>query len=181
MVTLDDQSELEQAIAPEHDPAEPWTIADAADADWAIETIKHEQAIHDVCVDVARKKIEQQEAIIRDADTKLQARTAFLQSKLREWFENFETRRETKTQYALDLPSGKLILTKPKRDYRPDKAKLLAFVKTNAPQYVQTEETVKWGELKKSLKIIGDVAATLDGMVVDGVGIVDIPAEFKII
>ena len=179
MVTLDDQNEMEQAVTPEQD--ESWRITDPTLADWAIETIKHEQKLHDVCVSVARDKIAKQEAIIREADTKLQAKTAFLQSKLREWFESFDTRRETKTQYALDLPSGKLILTKPKRDYRPDKAKLLTFVKTNAPQYINIEETVKWGELKKTLKIVGDVAATGDGMVVDGVEIVDVPAEFKII
>lgn len=179
MVTLDDQNELEQAVTPEQE--ESWSITDPTLADWAIETIKDEQKLHDVCVSVARDKIAKQEAIIRDADTKLQAKTAFLQSKLREWFESFDTRRETKTQYALDLPSGKLILTKPKRDYLPDKAKLLAFVKSSAPQYVKVEESVKWGELKKTLKIVGDVAVTGDGMVVDGVEIVDVPAEFKIL
>lgn len=163
------------------DVPEGFTITDPTLADWAIETIKDEQKLHDVCVSVARDKIAKQEAIIRDADTKLQAKTAFLQSKLREWFESFDTRRETKTQYALDLPSGKLILTKPKRDYRPDKAKLLTFVKANAPQYIKVEESVKWGELKKTLKIVGDVAVTGDGMVVDGVEIVDVPAKFEII
>lgn len=180
MITLDDYNELNQSAAAQ-EPDESWQITDPSTADWAIEKIKDEQKLHDVCVSVARDKIAKQEAIIRDADAKLRARTDFLQTKLREWFETFGTRRETKTQYALDLPAGKLVLTKPKRDYRPDHTKLLAFVKSSAPQYIKVEETVKWGELKKTLKIAGDVAVMDTGEVVDGVAIVDVPAEFKIV
>lgn len=157
-------------------------------ANWAIKTLKKERRPDDIYIDLAKKEIAEHECEIARLHVEIDRRNKARQSReyglvsgLREYMETSEDRRETKTQYAFDLPSGRLILTKAKRDYRPDKAKLLTFVKANAPQYVQTEESVKWGELKKTLKIVGDVAVTGDGMVVDGVEIVDVPAKFEII
>jgi len=157
-------------------------------ANWAIKTLKKERRPGDIYIDIAMKEIAEHECEIArlrvEIDRRREAqrnRECGLVAGLRRYMETSEDRRETKTQYAFDLPSGKLVLTKPKRDYRPDLVKLLAFAKSSAPQYVQTEESVKWGELKKTLKIVGDVAVTGDGMVVEGVEIVDVPAEFKII
>jgi len=186
MITLDDRNELEQAAAPEQE--ERFTIDTPEKANWALKTMKRERRPDDIYIDIAQKDIAEHEreiARLRDEIARRNVarcdREANLIAGLRQFVETSEDRRETKTQYAFDLPAGKLVLTKPKRDYRPDRAKLLAFVKASAPQYVKVEEDVKWGELKKTLKIAGDVAVMDTGEVVEGVEIVDVPAEFKII
>ena len=44
-----------------------------------------------------------------------------------------------------------------------------AFVKDNMPEYIETKETVKWGELKKTLTAADGRFVTADGEIVDGV------------
>lgn len=80
--------------------------------------------------------------------------------------------RETKTQSKYKLPSGELVMQKPGIDYARDNDKLLAWCKSNAPQYVKTKEEPAWAEIKAYIKETGDVP--------DGVEIVETPEQFKV-
>jgi len=66
--------------------------------------------------------------------------------------------RETKTMKKYRLPSGTLIIKKPRMSWKVDRRALLEFAQNYAPQYVKTTETmdVDWAELKSKAIVSED-------------------------
>ena len=58
----------------------------------------------------------------------------------------------------------------PGPEFTKDDDALLEFLKANhLDDYVQVKETPLWGELKKVVKVVGNVVIAEDGQIVDGV------------
>ena len=90
--------------------------------------------------------------------------------------------KETKTAFTYDLVDGKLKLKKATNEFVRDKETLIKFFKENdLSDYIETKQEPKWGEFKKTISIVGDKVVTEDGQVVDGVTVVEKPAEFEVV
>ena len=64
-------------------------------------------------------------------------------------------------------------------EIKKDDEALKAFVKESAPEFIETKETVKWGEFKKTLTATEDGRyITADGEIVDGVTFEEKPDVF---
>ena len=59
-------------------------------------------------------------------------------------------------------------------EYVRDDAKLIGWLKGNdMADYIEIVEKLRWGDLKKQLKQLGDKMLSPDGEVVDGILVVD--------
>lgn len=172
MVNIADIPEIENN---EEQYDEQFTISDASTADWAIEQIKQEQDRMEMFEEVIKIKIEELKNQLKEEKEKSVNSTSFLRHKLADYISNENVpSKETKTQISLKLPSGTVKVVKSKLKLVNDKAnanELLEYCKENAQDFVKTEESVMWGELKKTLSIqmIGDepVVVNQDGEIVD--------------
>lgn len=138
-------------------------------AEWAIKTIKAEEADRDRLVDVIKNEIGELNNKIMSYEARCDRRTSFLKMKLYEYFQTVE-RKETKTQQSYELPAGKLVFKKPAFGIKKseDSAKMLDWLKANErSEYIKTEEKVDWNSFKKSLAInAGSIIDTVTGEVI---------------
>ena len=144
-------------------------------ADWAIRKIKTERAERDRLVALADEQIRELMEKKKELTERCETRTAHLGTLLRLYFDTVETT-ATKTQASYKLLSGKLVLKRQAPEYQRDETALLDWAKANAPDMVQTKESVTWGDLKKLTTLDGEkVVLAETGEIVSGV--VAVPRE----
>lgn len=134
-------------------------ITDDAGAEWAIKKIKFEQANTERLIACIDEEIEQLKA--KKEEIKNRNNTGFLKGKLCEYFETVKANaKETKTQLKYELPSGDLIFKKPQKSYERDDDKIMSYLSEhNLFQYIKTNPSVNWAELKKV-----DFLSDIDGI-----------------
>lgn len=160
---------------------ESFVIDDDLKANWAINLIKEHQAETQRLVSIAKDRIMQYEQKIMGYEGSLSASTDYLKEMLRTYMETVKPK-ETKTAFTYDLVDGKLKLKKATNEFVRDKETLIKFFKENdLSDYIETKQEPKWGEFKKLVKVVGDKVVTDDGQVVDGVTVVEKPAEFEVV
>ena len=166
----------------EYDVPERFVIDSDQKAEWAVKRIKEITADKQKWLDFYAAKIE---AVSDECGFE----TAFLKEQLRQYFLTLEEKRETKTQFSYELPSGKLVLKKAKGDFKiTDEDKFAAIVAEQLPGLMKTETVSKpdWAEIKKRLKIPPFGGAPLflteDGEVIplDGVEYKSEPEKFEV-
>lgn len=106
---------------------------------------------------------------------------------IRSWAERnlrgyFETvpYKKTRTQMSYELPGGKLVMKHQEPKFETADAELVPWLKKNGlTGMVKVEESAKWAELKKTLKLSPDGTSmiTEDGEVVPGITVT--PREDK--
>lgn len=159
-----------------------FSINDDNTADWAVRTIKQENEERDRLISIAQDQIDELTDRIADIKKKYGYKTAFLESLLGRYFDTVP-HSKTKTQESYKLLSGSLVLTKPKVSIeKPDEnsTDFINYVKTHAPKYIKTTETVNWGEYKKTLKAVEGVIIDENGEIVDGLSCVAVPPKFSV-
>ena len=149
-------------------------------AEWALKTVlaaKKEKERLTALIDAERARLDRKQ---EDIDKRYENDTSYLLYKLSEYFKTVE-HKETKTQESYQLLSGKLVFKKPTVKLEQDKCALLNWCKTNAPEYVRTEQSVEWGQIKKCMKIVGEsVIYDATGEVVQGVAITETAGTFDV-
>lgn len=126
--------------------AESWMIEDDQSAEWALQKIKEAQAEFD-------KWNKFYSSMIEKAEQRKKRTIDFMTEKLRQYFENVP-HKESKTQEKYSLPSGDLVMKKPKSvwEHENDSA-LLDWVKENGfSDCIKVVERVSWSDVKKRLK-----------------------------
>jgi len=156
-----------------------FTVSDDNAADWALSKIAEEQKQRDRIRATAEEKIAWYQKRIEDADRAYNNSTVYLKAALADYMEKVKAK-ETKTQKTYALASGKLIYKKPSKKVVRDEEALLSFAKESAPDFVETVEKVKWGDLKKTLTETESGYVTADGELVKGVTLEDVPASFDV-
>lgn len=136
-----------------------FTIDTDVKADWACRIIKQEEAEKNRLQKVIDEEIE----ILQAKKEKLEAQfinnTGFLRGKLADYFEKVE-KRELKTCYKYKLPNAELIFTKPSVKYERDNDKIINWLSENNKfEYIKTNPSVDWAELKKA-----DFFTQIDGV-----------------
>ena len=149
----------------ERNEEEGWQIEDDQQAEWAICKVKEAQA------DFEKWKT-YYESMTEKAKDKTEHTVAYMTKKLREYFRQVP-HKETKTTEKYSLPSGDLVLRKPKSvwEHNDDEA-LLEWTKKNGfTDCIKVTEKVNWAELKKRFAENSDgvVYDTETGLVCDAV------------
>jgi tellurite resistance-related uncharacterized protein len=145
-------------------------------ADWAIEKIKDERAEFERLRKIALDRIAELNQRVEELQARTDRRTGNLKALLMDYMQTVKPTKQTKTQTQYELLSGKLVWKKQQPLYERDETALLSWAKANAPDMVQTKESVTWGDLKKLTTLDGEkVVLAETGEIVDGV--VAVPRE----
>ena len=163
----------------EYDAPERFVIDSDRKAEWALKRIKEIMAEEE-------KWVEWYETKIADVNADCEDAILHFAELLRQYFMTLEEKRETKTQFSYELPSGKLVLKKSKSDFKiTDEDKFTATVAERLPELMKTKTVSKpdWAEIKKRLIRNGAaVYVTDDGEIIrlDGVELVETPEKFEV-
>ncbi len=156
-----------------------FTIDNDQSAEWALLRLKEDKAEMDRFIDTCEKQIQFYQEKIKEAKEKHDRKTGYLKGKLMEYFMSVP-KKKTKTQEIYTLPSGKLKLKYPQPEYKRDDATLIKWLKDrDMTDYIKVSESPKWGELKKTVQVAGDMAC-IDGEIVDGIQIIEKAPVFDI-
>lgn len=149
-------------------------------ADWAINKIKEEREECDRLLGIGQKKIDELTEQMKAVKEKYANKAAYLESLLSKYFDTVP-HKKTETQESYQLFSGSLVLKNPYVSIKaPDEksTEFIEYVRTHAPEYIRTTETVSWGEYKKTLKLSDDVIVDENGEIVEGLVCEETPAKF---
>ena len=139
-------------------------------ADWACKIIKQEQAEVERLSNTIDEEIEILKAKKERLQQQLENKIGFLKGKLADYFETVE-KKELKTCLKYRLPSADLVFVKPSVQYERDNDKILSWLTANSKfEYIKTNPSVDWAELKKT-EFFKDV---------DGITEIQTPARFEI-
>lgn len=162
----------------EYELNESFSIKNDNTADWAIRTIKEEEAERDRLIEIAKNQINELNCQIEQLNDKCENKTKFLKGHLQMYFGTVP-HKETKTQETYKLLSGSLIFKKPSTKIIHDDEKLIKLL--DGTEFVETKKSLRWGEYKKNL-VINDnnVIDSNTGEVIDACTVEDVPASFDI-
>lgn len=175
---------LDEALGIQENEEETWKIKNDEEADWWIEI--HEEKL----VEVRRLKVqlenkiafyqEKLDKVIKEEEAIIERRNG----KLAEYFESLDEKqmKKTKTMMKYRLPSGELVKKLRAPEFKRDNDKLTQWLENNnMDEYIEIKKQAKWGELKKKTKVIGNAVILEDtGEIVEGVEVIERPAEFKV-
>lgn len=155
-------------------------------AEWALQKISEIDRECDRLVAVCDKQIEMYISSKTTYKDKRDRDRGGLVALLQDYFSTVKSK-ATKIQATYKLPSGKLVQKLEKADFVKDEDKLIETLKDTV--FVENVPKLKWGEYKKSLKILtsedenGNVinlVVNTDGEVVEHVGVEIKPATFDV-
>lgn len=171
------EADLEEEMRAEESQ---FTIDSDETAEWALKKVlaaKKEKERLTALIDAEKERLDRQQEVI---DQRYENETSYLLFLLGEYFKTVE-HKETKTQESYQLLSGKLVYKKPTQKMEQDKGELLKWCKANAPEYVRTEQSVEWGQIKKCMRIVGEsVIYDGTGEIVQGVAITETAGTFDV-
>ena len=184
-VTLDELESIDMnmfnADIAEPEGNQPWRIADDSAADWTVQKIAEERAELARIEALAAEQIARINEKVEAARRRCENGTAFLTSKLAQFFETVP-HKETKTKHSYRLLSGTLAKKLGGPTMEKDDAKLLEHLRSSGnSQYIQQTEKPMWGEYKKRLEIQGDLVIDKEtGEIVEGVTVKEKPDTFTV-
>lgn len=156
-------------------------ITDAQTANWAINKIAEEKKRTDYFVECAEQEIDKLKMQIKEAKEKCERSTQFLSGHLGKYLEKEEVpKKKTKTQESVTLPAGKIIKKLPKIEFmvagkqassNKENAEFIKEIIEADDSYIETKQSVNWGELKKNLMVTedGDVLMKDSGICLDSI------------
>lgn len=165
-MSISPQEELEQKV---------FLVRDDQAAEWCLRKIREAEEEYD-------RMEEWYDLQIQKAQERCNTTVDYFTNLLRDYFSTVPVH-ETKTMCKYALPSGELVMSKAKADFRvDDSAALLKWCMENDANMVKTTSAPKWADIKKRLTAVdGKVVDTETGLFVDGVEIGEKEAEFKVI
>lgn len=169
-----EEARIAQEIAEEAE-ADRFVIDDDSKADWAVKKIREAEAEIESWKDYYRRALEK-------IAKRQQSRIDYLKGMLAGYFDTVP-HHETKTQASYQLPSGKLVLKQGGPQFKTDDATLVPWLKENGlNEFVKTEikEKAAWGELKKTVTVVGSQVVTDDGEIVPGVTVEEQAPTFEV-
>lgn len=182
--TLDELDALDMDAFSADEPAGEfmgWRIADDETADWAVAKIAEERTELSRIKTLADEQISRIMEKVRAAEKRYENGTAYLTSKLAEYF-NTVPHKKTKTTESYRLLSGTLKMKLGGVSMQQDDEKLLEYLKASGNvDMIKTTEKPMWGEFKKSLQIVdGVVVDKNSGEIVEGVEVIEKPDTFSV-
>ncbi|MFC2639062.1 MAG: host-nuclease inhibitor Gam family protein [Mitsuokella sp.] len=151
----------------------PFEVTDEASAEWVLEKLEENAKARALIDEQYQRMIARHEAWRADALKELDENDAYLQSLLRPWA---EAKLAGGKKKSVKLPSGRVGFRAGGETWKMGAEKveatnpaLLAFVKENDDSFVKVQESVRWGDYKKTLNVVEDGrVATADGQIIEG-------------
>lgn len=164
--------------AQDEDYKQEFRITDQGGAIWAMRKMR---SINTRLADVkltATAEISRIREWAQAEEEKADRERAFFEYLLKDYAE--QLRIEDPKFKTLKLPHGKLAFRKQSPEFIRDNDKLLAWVKSNRPEYVRIKEEPDWSSLKKEVAVAGEQAVDANGEIIDGVTVVERPDKFSV-
>ena len=137
-----------------------FTVTDEASAEWCLEKIEENAKARALIEEQYKRMIARHEKWREEALAELDNSDAYLKGLLLPWAQEKVADGKKK---SLKLPSGRIGFRAGSTSYMigEDKVaathpKLLAFVKENYAAFIKVEESVRWGDFKKTLHVAKD-------------------------
>lgn len=183
-VTLEELEGIDMTAFAESEEPEgkkPWRIADDSAADWAVQKIAEERAELARIEALAAEQTARINEKVEAARRRCENGTAFMTSKLAEYFETVP-HKETKTKHSYRLLSGTLVRKIGGVSMEKDDEKLIEHLRASGnEEYIQLTAKPMWGEYKKRLEIMGSHVIDKDtGELVEGVTVTEKPDTFVV-
>jgi hypothetical protein len=172
MTNLDDFLDSAQPIT-----SDDFIVDNLDKAEWAVRKIASYEAAKREAEDLAKKRIDQIKAWLDSEKATNDKQIEYLSELVRPFAEG---RLKDAKKRSLKLPCGTIGFRKAQPKFDFDNDKLLPWAKVNVPDQVETKESVKWGELKKTLAFEQGKAITKDGEVVPGIMVTEQPDSFYV-
>ena len=160
-------------------------VTDTASAEWCMEKLAEKAAERQQVEEQYHKMIARYDKWRADSLEKLDSDEAYFNQLLAPWAA--EQLEGTKKK-SITLPSGRVGFRAGSKAFMLNGEKvasanpgLLEFVKGADSSFIETKESVKWGEYKKTLKVIDDgQVITADGEIVPDMVVEVGPARFYV-
>ena len=151
----------------------PFTVTDESSAEWAMEKLEENTKARALIEEQYQRMIARHEAWREDALKELDESDAYFYGLLRPWAEEKLAGGKKK---SVKLPSGTVGFRAGTGTYKfgEDKvtatnAELLAFVKNDDASFIKVEESVRWGDYKKTLTVMEDGrVVSASGQIIEG-------------
>ena len=156
---------------------EAFKIDNDSSAEWALRKISQIEQKYLRAAELCQTEIEFYQSAKLEAAKQRDNEKGYFLSQLAMYFETLPYK-TTKTQSTYSFPSGKLIKKLEKQELKKDDAVLIKTLE--GTEFVENKPSLKWGEFKKTLTIIGDKVIDDNGEVVEGISIVIKPASFDV-
>ncbi len=151
---------------------ERFRLTDENMANWALRKVAKARAEYEEAAKVAEAEVKRIDDWLNSRKRDLERTEEFFGGLLTGYY--LPQHMENPRQKTFKLPAGQVQIRAQQPDYVRDEAKLIAWLKGNdMAGYVEIVEKVRWGDLKKQLKQLGDKMLSPDGEVVDGILVVD--------
>lgn len=153
-------------------------------AEWALQKIAEEERAAQAYIDACKGQIERYKNLAVECERKLEQDTSYLRGLLGSYMMRSAPVRKAKDSASLVLPSGRVRLKYDHYKMVPDEDKLVDVY--DGTSYVEYEPKLKWGELKKTLTIVGagtgrpKVINRDTGEVVEGVDVEWVPEKIEV-
>lgn len=163
-------SEQIAAYGVEH---ERFTVTDEASAEWCLEKIEENAKARALIDEQYKQMTARYEKWRADALAELDGSDAYLKGLLLPWAQEKVADGKKK---SVKLPSGRVGFRAGGEIWKMGDEKveattpaLLAFVKENDDSFVKVQESVRWGDYKKTLNVMKNGrVATSDGQIIEG-------------
>lgn len=150
-----------------------YTLKSDQDAEWALQQIKNAEAEKAKWKEFYEGRYK---AVCESCDLTIQNMLSMLQT----YFESVP-HKVTKTQESYALPGGKLVFKRQEPEYTRNDVEVIDWLKANGGTgFVKTTETLDWGNLKRTLSVVGDTVADEDGQIIPGITATQRPDVFKV-
>ena len=151
---------------------ERFRLTDENMANWALRKVAKARAEYEEAAKVAEAEVRRIDDWLNSRKRDLERTEEFFGGLLAGYY--LPQHMENPRQKTFKLPAGQVQIRAQQPDYVRDEAKLIAWLKGNdMAGYVEIVEKLRWGDLKKQLKQLGDKMLSPDGEVVDGILVVD--------
>ena len=164
-MSITPEEELEQKV---------FLVRDDQAAEWCMRKIREAEAEYD-------RMEEWYDMQIQKARERCDSTVNYMTTLLQDYFSTVPVHK-TKTLMKYQLPSGELVMSKPKDDFKAaDNQKLLDWCAVNDPDLLKTVQSPKWADIKKRLTVVGGkIVDKTTGLFVDGVEIEHKEAKFEV-
>lgn len=152
---------------------ERFTVTDEASAEWCLEKLEENAKARALIEEQYKQMTARYEKWRADALAELESSDFYLKGVLKPWAAEKIADGKKK---SVKLPSGVIGFRAGGETWKMGAEKieattpaLLAFVKENDDSFVKVQESVRWGDYKKTLNVMEDGrVATSDGQIIEG-------------
>ena len=163
----------EQIAAYGAEEKERFTVTDEASAEWCLEKMEENEKARALIDEQYKQMTARYEKWRADALAELDGSDAYLKGLLLPWAQEKVADGKKK---SVKLPSGRVGFRAGGEIWKMGDEKveattpaLLAFVKENDDSFVKVQESVRWGDYKKTLNVMENGrVATSDGQIIEG-------------